>query len=126
MNKPGFKAKNKSVSNRQLKVAESIKRSVSEILNNGKVLSFVTGDQTYTISRVDISPDLKNAKIYVIPFGVNNTDDFIDILNDNNAIVKKYLINKLVLKYAPDLKFIYDTSFDAAARVSDLIDDYNS
>ncbi|MBT4922652.1 MAG: 30S ribosome-binding factor RbfA [Rickettsiales bacterium] len=122
MTNPRFKEKKKFASNRQLKVAESVKRSISEILNSDKVLEFVTGDQTYTISKVDISPDLKNAKVYVIPFGSSDSSEQIKLLNDNSSVVKKSLIHKMVLKYTPDIKFIYDHSFEAAARVTDLID----
>ena len=123
MNKVRIRNTHKSASNRQLKVSESIKRSLSEVLNIDKSLAFIIGDQTFTISQVDISPDLKNAKIYIIPFGLQDSEDLIDILNENASLIKKYLIKKVVLKYAPELRFFYDNSFDAAARVTDLLTD---
>jgi ribosome-binding factor A len=117
-----FKGKKNPASNRQLKVAESLKRSLSEVLNSDKAMAFVTGDQTYTISKVDISPDLRNAKVYVIPFGVSDSEEYIKLLNENSRIIRKSLIHKMALKYAPELKFLYDHSFEQAAKVSDLLD----
>jgi ribosome-binding factor A len=125
MNKLKFNhnSKTSSKSNRQLKVAESVKRSLSDVLNNDKVMTFALGDQSFTISKVDMSPDLKNAKIYILPFGADNVDDCLNILNENRSLIKKYLVGKIVLKFTPELKFIYDDSFDIAAKISDILDD---
>ena len=51
-------SKSSAKSNRQLKVAESVKRCLSNVLNNDKVMTFALGDQSFTISKVDMSPDL--------------------------------------------------------------------
>jgi ribosome-binding factor A len=109
-------------SNRKLRVAEGIKRAVSDVLNNDKVLAHLTADQSYTITKVDVSPDLRNIKIYVVPFGAANSDDYILILNNNAALVRKFLLAKLDLRHAPVLKFIYDHSFDDAKRINSLLD----
>lgn len=125
MNKLKFNhnSKSSSKSNRQLKVAESVKRCLSDVLNNDKVMTFALGDQSFTISKVDMSPDLKNAKIYILPFGADNVDDCLNILNENRSLIKKHLVGKVVLKFTPELKFIYDDSFDIAAKISDILDD---
>ncbi len=123
MNRFRFNNKLSLKSNRQLKVAESVKRSLSEVLNNDKVMAFALGDQSFTISKVDMSPDLKNAKIYILPFGSSDTNECIKILNESRSHIKKYLVGKVFLKFTPELKFIYDDSFDIAAKISNILDD---
>ena len=62
-------------------------------------------------------------KYIFLPFGANNVDDCLNILNENRSLIKKYLVGKIVLKFTPELKFIYDDSFDIAAKISNILDD---
>ena len=119
------KNKIKAPSNRKLKVEESLKRAISDIINVDKSLSSFIGDISITISKVDISPDLRNAKIFIIPFCVDNFEDIIKDLNDNNGILKTYLVKKIELRYVPNLTFIYDSSFDNANKIENLINNIN-
>ena len=75
-----------------------------------------------TFTGIDISPDLRFAKIY---FSVlNPTDNFQNIESKINGIskrFKKYLGLEMRIKNIPDLRFIYDKSTDYAEKMNQMI-----
>lgn len=112
-------AKNRTDSTRQLKVSESIKQALAEGLRKGK---FHTLDSTITISEVKISPDLKNATIYVIPLGIQPEDKkmFIENLASYTSDFRKIIAAKVNLRYCPDLVFKFDDLFEKANKIETL------
>lgn len=74
-----------------------------------------------TISGVKMSSDLRVALVYVTVFG-NRVDEVLDGFKTSRGFIKKRIAPKLGLKYMPDLKFVYDETFDRAARMDALID----
>ena len=75
-----------------------------------------------TISHVKLSNDLKIARIYITIFGSQKRiRDAMDGFNNSKGFIKKRIAPKLGLKYMPELKFIYDDTFDKAARLDELI-----
>lgn len=75
-----------------------------------------------TISEVQMSPDLKLAKIYyTLPDGENAKDKALAGFKSAGGFVKKTLARELGLRYMPDLKYYYDDSFDYGARIDSLI-----
>ena len=76
-----------------------------------------------TISGVKMSPDLRVAHVYVAVFGGRDRiDEVLDGFKKSRGFIKKRIAPKLGLKYMPDLKFLYDDTFDRAARMDALID----
>ncbi len=75
-----------------------------------------------TFTGIDISPDLRFAKIY---FSVlNPTDNSQNIeykINDISKRFKKYLGLEMRIKNIPDLRFIYDKSTDYAEKMNQII-----
>ncbi len=106
-------------SRRKLRVADSVKRSLSDAL-----LHDVSDPRLnmVAVQSVDVSPDLRQAKIYYSILDPNIEESEIDTAF---AKAKGYLRNHIAqtvqLKYAPDLIFVRDTSRDVANRIDDLI-----
>lgn len=113
--------KNQGPSERQLKVSETIRRIISDALNVDKVYSNFVHDVSITVTEVRVSPDLKNASVYVTPFAVTNIVEIIECLNDNMYLLKAYLAGHSHLKYIPNVVFEYDNSFDAAKKLEEII-----
>ncbi len=112
----------KSNTPRQLKVSESLKRTISDALNLQQVLAHVLGDLHITVSEVRVSPDLKNAKIYVLPdCSKEDLAQVLKLLNEFSYEVKKIIARQNALKYIPQLKFYYDDSFDQAQHIANLL-----
>lgn len=99
-------------SQRQLRVAELIRRTLSEALARGDVHDPDLGRMSITVSEVTTSPDLKIATAYVMPLGGNGHDEAIAALARNRGELRRILGRKSDLKYTPDLRFRIDETFD--------------
>ena len=108
-------------SQRQLRVGELIKQSLGQIFlrNEAKVPSIQT--KNITVTEVRMSPDLKNAKAYVIPLGGKDTDKAVSVLTEFSYLIRKALSRKIDMKYLPKVSFVGDQSFDYAEKIERLI-----
>ena len=111
----------KSVSQRQLRVGEMIKQSLSMIFlrNEAKVPNLETN--TITVTEVRMSQDLKIAKAYVLPLGGKNADEVIVRLKEYSFLIRKILSKKVIIKFLPKLLFRKDESFEYAEKIENLI-----
>ena len=111
----------KPVSQRQLRVGEMIKQSLSMIFirNEAKVPNLETN--TITVTEVRMSPDLKNARAYVIPLGGKDSEKAVSILSEFSPLIRKALAKKINMKFLPKVSFVSDESFDYAQRISNVI-----
>ena len=99
-------------SQRQLRVGELIRRTLSDILMRGDVHDPELNRLSVTVGEVRTSPDLKIATAYVMPLGGQGQDDLITLLARNKGELRRIIARKLELKYAPDLRFRLDPTFD--------------
>ena len=108
-------------SQRQLRVGELIKQSLVQILlrDEAKVPGLET--RNITVTEVRMSPDLKNAKAYVIPLGGKDTEKTVDVLTEFSHLIRKALSKKIDMKFLPKVYFVGDKSFDYAEKIEKLI-----
>ena len=78
-----------------------------------------------TVTEVRMSPDLKTAKVFVIPLGGKNSEEIVLKLKEFSFIVRKVLSKKIVMKFLPKLFFVKDESFDYAEKIENLIKQAN-
>jgi ribosome-binding factor A len=112
---------NNQFSQRQLRVGEMIKQSLGQIFLKGEAKVPTLETNNITVTEVRMSPDLKNAKVYIIPLGGKDLDKVVDLLTDFSYIVRKTLAKKIHMKYLPKISFISDKSFDYAEKIEKLI-----
>ena len=112
---------NAPFSQRQLRVGELIKQSLGQIFlkDEAKVPTLIT--KNITVTEVRMSPDLKNARAYVIPLGGKDTDNTVDVLTKFSHLIRKALSKKIDMKFLPKVSFIGDKSFDYAEKIEKLI-----
>ncbi len=80
-----------------------------------------------TISGVKVTPDLRVADVYITVFGdKKRTRDALNGFKKSKGFIKKSIAPMLGLKYMPDLRFVYDDSFDKAAHMDELIKNANT
>ena len=113
----GAMAKNKfndgpGPSQRQLRVGETIRRALSEVLARGDVHDPELNRMSITVGEVRASPDLKIATAYVLPLGGDGQDEVLKLLARNKGELRRMVSKKLTLKFAPDLRFQLDKTFD--------------
>lgn len=105
---------------RSRRVADLIKRELAILIQREMVDSQLG---MITISAADISPDLKNAKIYVTCLGgEHDPDKLIHILNDMAGHYRHELSKLLQLRSVPRLMFVFDESIQRGRQLSELID----
>ena len=112
---------NEPFSQRQLRVGELIKQSLGQIFLRDEAKLPVLETKNITVTEVRMSPDLKNARAYVIPLGGKETEKTVNILTEFSHLVRKALSKKLDIKFLPKLHFVGDDSFDYAERIEKLI-----
>ena len=113
--------KNIPFSQRQLRVGELIKQSLGQIFlrDEAKVPSIDT--KNVTVTEVRMSPDLKNARAYVIPLGGKDIEKAVQTLTEFSHLIRKALSKKTDMKFLPKVSFIGDKSFDYAEKIEKLI-----
>lgn len=97
---------------RQLRVGETIRRALSEVLARGDVHDPDLNRMSITVGEVSMSTDLKIATAYVLPLGGEGKDEVVKLLSRNRGELRKQVSKKLTLKFSPDLRFQLDQTFD--------------
>ena len=99
-------------SQRQLRVAELIRRVLSDVLMRGEIHDPDLNKISVTVGEVVASPDLKIATAYVSALGGINNDTLICLLLKNKSEIRRAISKKVKLKFSPDLRFRLDETFD--------------
>jgi ribosome-binding factor A len=108
-------------SQRQLRVGETVRHAVAEILAHGDIHDPDLAGHIITVPEVRMSPDLKLATIYVMPLGGRDTDKVVAALGRNKKFLRGEIAHRVNLKFAPDIRFHIDDRFDEAERIEKLL-----
>ena len=112
---------NAPFSQRQLRVGELIKQSLGQIFLRGEAKVPTLETKNITVTEVRMSPDLKNARAYVIPLGGKDTEKTVNLLTEFSHLIRKALSRKIHMKFLPKVYFVGDKSFDYAEKIEKLI-----
>ena len=113
---------NAPFSQRQLRVGELIKQSLGQIFLRDEAKLPVLETKNITVTEVRMSPDLKNARAYVIPLGGKDSEETVHILTKFSHLIRKALSKKIEMKFLPRVSFVSDKSFDYAEKIEKLIE----
>ncbi len=111
----------KPVSQRQLRVGELIKQALSMIFLREETKIPDLDTKSITVTEVRMSPDLKTAKVFVIPLGGKDRNKVTEKLKEFSFIIRKVLSKKIMIKFLPKIFFVNDDSFDYAEKIENLI-----
>ena len=115
-------ASKKPPSQRQLRVGEEVRHAVSTVLMRNETHDPELESLSITVSEVRISPDLKNASVYVSPLGgMEDPMPLLTRLNQTAPVLRRAMGRHIFLKYLPKLHFKLDKSFDEAGRINELL-----
>ena len=108
-------------SQRQLRVGELVKQNLGQLFlrNEAKIPLFNT--KLITVTEVRMTPDLKTARVYVIPLGGIDTKETVKILTEYSHLVRRALSKRLDIKFLPKLTFVEDNSFEYAEKIEKII-----
>lgn len=108
-------------SHRLLRVRELLKQEIGEAIRREVP---VQKAGLVTVNDVDVSGDLKNAKVYLGLLGNSEQKKIaLDLLTENRMRIQALVARSVVLKYTPRLKFVVDDSVDRGNRVLSIIEE---
>ncbi|MGE3770690.1 MAG: 30S ribosome-binding factor RbfA [Bdellovibrionales bacterium] len=109
-------------SQRQLRVGEELRHALSEILNRGDSNEPELFDVSITVTEVRVSPDLRNATVFVMPLGGKDLGPIMEALKRTKPFFRHQVAKELKnLRNVPDLRFEADNSFDTSKRIDDIL-----
>ena len=109
-------------SQRQLRVGELIRHKIAEMLARSEIHDDTLAEHVVTVPEVRISPDLKVATIYIMPLGGEDVKPVLAALDRHKRFIRGEIASAINLKFAPDIRFRFDESFDEATRIDALLD----
>ena len=116
------KSKNNSTkSQRQLRVGEELRHLISNALLRESFYDQIIENNTITVTEVDVSPDLKNAKVYIMPLGGENKLEVLNSLGKSNGRIKKLISSNINLRQFPKLQFKIDETFEYAKNIENIL-----
>ena len=92
-------------SQRQLRVGETLRHALSEILMREDFFDPDLANVSITISEISVSPDLSNARVYTMPLGGVNVDVVLPALNRMVPVIQSLVAKKVHLRRTPDYDF---------------------
>ncbi len=105
---------------RNLRVAQSAKRELSELIRRDLKDDRVSG--IVSITDVETSNDCRRMRVFISVFGDENKQAItVDALNEHAPQIRGEIGRRLRLRFAPELSFKLDTSLERGSKVSDLI-----
>jgi len=108
-------------SQRALRAGELVRHALAEILSRGEVHDPVIQGHVITVPEVRMSPDLRQATIYVMPLGGRDEKEVLAALDRNKRYLRGEIARRVNLKFAPDIRFRLDERFDEAERIEKLL-----
>ena len=108
-------------SQRQLRVGELVKQNLGELFIRNEAKLPNINSRLITVTEVRMTPDLKTARVYVIPLGGKDTKETVKILTEYSHLVRKALSKRLDIKFLPKLTFVEDNSFEYAEKIEKII-----
>lgn len=108
-------------SQRMLRVAELVRHAVAQLLSRGEIADPVLEKHVVTVSRVKMAPDLKLATVYVMPLGGQDEPAVLAALERHKKFMRGEIAQGVNLKFAPELRFRIDDTFDTVSRIDALL-----
>jgi len=108
-------------SQRQLRVGELIRHALAQMLSRGEIYDPVLASHVVTIPEVRLSPDLRLATVYVMPLGGKDVKEVLAALERHKKYIRGEIAHDVNLKFAPDIRFMADETFDEADRIDELL-----
>lgn len=111
----------KGPSQRMLRVGELVRHALANILARGEIIDPVIERAVITVPEVRMSPDLRLATAYIMPLGGSGAKEVVEALNKHARFVGGRLAPQLDLKYAPQIRFFVDDTFEEASRIDTIL-----
>ena len=106
---------------RLLRVGEQVRHALSEVLMRGDVHDDVLASHSVSVTEVRMSPDLRHATVFVKPLLGADEAEVLAALKRNVRYLKGEVSRRVNTKYAANLKFLPDESFDEGSHIDSIL-----
>lgn len=106
---------------RLLRVGEQVRHALSEVLARGEVHDEVLASHSVSVTEVRMSPDLRHATVFVKPLLGADEGEVMRALKRNVRQLKTEVARRVNTKYAAELKFLADESFDEGGKIDAIL-----
>lgn len=114
---------NKTTSYRQERVASLITEAIVQYFSKGQLIDKRLISMPCTITKVEVTSDLKIARCYFIPFNTKLTHtEILEALNNSKYAIRSFVTEKIALRYSPEIRFSYDLGFHNANLIQEILD----
>ena len=104
-----------------LRVGDLVRHALAGVFARGEVEDPALSSAVITVPEVRMTPDLKLANAYIIPLGGERADEIVEALNRHRKFIRGRVAPELDLKFAPEVKFFVDNTFDEFGRIDALL-----
>jgi len=108
-------------SQRQLRVGESLRHALVDVLAQGGLRDPALRDKSITVSEIRVSPDLKNAKAFIMPLGGDDVEEIVAALKRAAPYLRGAVARITTLKHTPKFSFEIDRTFMRVDEIGDLL-----
>ncbi|MBT3359510.1 MAG: 30S ribosome-binding factor RbfA [Rhodospirillales bacterium] len=113
----------KPAGQRQLRVGEELRHALAVVFERGHLRDPDLAGVSVTVSEVRISPDLRNATVFVMPLGGDDVDGVVEALKRAGPFLRGEIARSVKLRYVPRLSFQADATFGQASLIDNLLND---
>lgn len=119
-----FRTRHKEQSPRQQRVCQLINSAIIGYLRKGSVIDVRLIGCPITITKVTISPDLKIANCFFLPFNTKySAEEILEALVASCHVIRKFTTSEINMKYSPEIRFYIDKGFENSILVDQLLDE---
>jgi len=115
------KSRNKAPSQRQLRVGEELRHLLAKLIKRESFHHPSLQNASVTVTEVRVSPDLRNATVFVMPFGSEESNEVLSGLNQVKSFLRRRVAEQLTLRNVPTLIFANDAKLETAAHIDSLL-----
>jgi ribosome-binding factor A len=108
-------------SQRMLRVGELVRHALAAMFARGEIEDESLRGAVVTVPEVRMTPDLKIANAYVMPLGGLHAEEIVEALNRHRKFIRGRIAPQIDLKYAPEIRFYVDDTFEEAGRIDALL-----
>ena len=113
----------KPAGQRQLRVGEELRHALANVFERGTLRDPALSGVSVTVTEVRVSPDLRNATVFIMPLGGDDLEGVVEALGRAKPFLRGEIARSVKLRYAPNLSFKADDTFGQASLIDDLLRD---
>ena len=119
----GNAPKSRAPSQRQLRVGELLREALTDTFQRAPIRDPILSGVAITVTEVRTAPDLKQARVFVMPLGGGDGAPIVEALGRAAPYLRTEVARRVNLRYAPALEFELDRSFDETSHIDELLNE---